>query len=270
MAVKLVALDIDGTVIPPHGYGATHEPTERLTRAVRACVDSGIHVLLASGRMFPGTSQIARHFGLTTPVICQQGCSVHLPDGTMTHEFLIDRGLAIEICGYAREIERAYEWFNPLRYVVSARSRATEQYGIVSGIEPEYRRDPENSGVRPTGVGIISTHADANGIHRELVARHGHELHVLDFPEVTVAVAQDANKGHALSLVCDDLGIGRDQVIAIGDSVNDAAMLAWAGRGIAMPHSDAYAMDAADEVLAPGEDMLAAFLENLVRSAPAG
>ncbi len=265
VAVKLVALDIDGTVIPPHGYGETHDPSARLTAAVRRCVDSGIHVVLASGRMFPGTSQIGRHFGLKTPVICQQGCSVHLPDGTMTHEFLIEQAVAREICQFAREIERAYEWFNPLRYVASARSRATEQYGVVSGIEPEYRFDPENSGVRPTGVGVISSTAEANAIHRELVARHGNELHVLDFPEVTVAVAQDANKGHALSLVCDDLGIDRTQVIAIGDSVNDAAMLAWAGRGIAMPHSDAYAMDAADEVLEPGEDMLAGFLEDLVR-----
>jgi HAD superfamily hydrolase (TIGR01484 family) len=262
--VKLIALDIDGTVIPPDRYGRTHDPSERLTAAVRKCVASGIHVVLASGRMFPGTAKISRHFGLTTPMICQQGCSVHLPGGTMTHEFPIDRAVALEICQFAREIERAYEWFNPLRYIASARSLATEQYGIVSGIEPEYLIDPENSGVKPTGVGIISSPSEANAIHREIVARHGHELHVLDFPEVTVAVAQEANKGHALSLLCADLGIDRTEVLAIGDSVNDASMLAWAGRGIGMAHSDAYAVDAADELLAEGPEALSAFLESIV------
>ena len=263
MVVKLIALDIDGTIIPPAHYGHDHEPTPRVTEAVRRCVEAGLQVVLASGRMFPGTAAVARHLGLPGPVVCQQGCSVHLLDGTMTHEFPIERRIALEICGYAREIGRAYEWFNPLRYLASARSSATEQYGVVSGIEPEYRTDPENCGLEPTGVGIISTQTEANAIHRELVSRHAHEVHVLDFPEVTVAVALDANKGHALSLVCEDLGVDRSEVIAIGDSVNDASMLAWAGRGIAMGHSDAYALDAADEVLEPGPDALAIFLEAL-------
>jgi HAD superfamily hydrolase (TIGR01484 family) len=267
MAVKLVALDIDGTVIPPAHYGHDHKPSERLTAAVRGCIDAGIHIILASGRMFPGTSQIARHFGLPGPVICQQGCSVHLLDGTMTHEFPIDRAIALEVIGYAKEIGRAYEWFNPLRYIASERSHATDQYGTVSGITPEYRSDPERAGVAPTGVGIISAPGEANAIHRELVRRHADQLHMLDFPEVTVAVSLDANKGHALSLLCADLGISRDEVVAIGDSVNDASMLVWAGRGLAMAHSDAYAMDASDDMLPEGEHALAEYLERLAAGA---
>jgi hydroxymethylpyrimidine pyrophosphatase-like HAD family hydrolase len=265
MAVKLLALDIDGTIIPPAHYGHDHIPTPRMTQAVRRVTESGILVVLASGRMFPGTAKIAHHFGLPGPVICQQGCSVHLLDGTMTHEFPIEYRLAVDIVEHAKHIGRDYEWFNPLRYIASAKTSATVEYGVVSGIEPEYRPDPENSGVVPTGVGIISTKDHANGIHRDLVARYGEALHVLDFPDVTVAVAPDANKGHSLSLLCADLGIARHDVVAIGDSVNDASMLAWAGLGLAMPHSDAYALDAADDVLDEDEDPLATYLERLVR-----
>lgn len=263
VAVKLVALDIDGTVIPPAGYGQVRLPGERLTAAVRECLDAGIQVVLASGRMFPGTAQIARHFGLTGPLICQQGCSVHLLDGRITHEFPVSEKTALDVIGFAREANYAYEWFNPLRYIASKQSITTDHYGVVSGIQPEYRPDPENSGIAPTGVGIISSSAEANRIHQELSRRHAHELHILDFPEVTVAVSLDANKGHALSLVCEDFGIARDEVIAVGDSVNDASMLAWAGRGIAMAHADSYALDASDEVL-PGEpDVLEQLLERL-------
>jgi hydroxymethylpyrimidine pyrophosphatase-like HAD family hydrolase len=53
-------------------------------------------------------------------------------------------------------------------------------------------------------------------------------------------------------------------VVAVGDSVNDASMLAWAGLGVGMPHSDAYAIDAADLILAAGEDVLERFLEGLL------
>jgi len=265
--VKLVALDIDGTIIPPVHDGHDHRPSERLKDAVAALRRSGVAVVLASGRMFPGTARIARELDLPGPVICQQGCSVHDIDGMMTHEFPIDRAAALEIIDYARELRRAYEWFNPLRYIVSEKSEAPEKYGLVSGIVPEYRPDPENAGVKPTGVGIISTAEEANGIHRALVSHHGDALHVLDFPTVTVAVSSDANKGHALSLICADLGIAREETMAVGDSVNDAPMLAWAGRGYAMAHSDKYALDAADEVLEdpPGGEALAEFLEWLAK-----
>ncbi|MCX7781953.1 MAG: HAD hydrolase family protein, partial [Negativicutes bacterium] len=42
------------------------------------------------------------------------------------------------------------------------------------------------------------------------------------------------NKGRALALLADKLGIAREQVMAVGDSVNDLDMLRYAGWGVAM------------------------------------
>jgi HAD superfamily hydrolase (TIGR01484 family) len=264
--VKLVGLDIDGTLIPPAHYGDGEQlPNARVTAAVQRLTAVGIVVVLASGRMFPGTARIARHLGLEQPVICQQGCSVHLLDGTALHQFPIPVDCALDIVGFARDLGHPYEWFNPVRYLVSRHCPSAEEYARVSGVGVEVVEQPEFSGVPATGVGIISTPEEANGIHQEVNRRHAESLHVLDFPEVTVAVAASANKGHALSLICDDLGIGRHEVLAIGDSVNDAPMLAWAGRGIALAHSDRYALDAAGELLPDGPDALAELLESLVR-----
>ena len=266
MGVKLVALDIDGTIIPPTHYGDGQQlPSTRIVNAVAALRTAGIEVVLASGRMFPGTARVARALGLEGPVICQQGCSVHALDGRTLHIFPIEREPALEIVAYARELGHPYEWFNPLRYIVSHPVESAEEYGRVSGIVPEYHDWPEHSGVEPTGVGVISSGVEAPAIHRHLAGRHGDLLHLLDFPTVTVAVAAQANKGHALSLICADLGVRREETIAIVDSVNDAAMLAWAGHGIAMAHSDRYALDAADEVLEDrGPDAVAVFLESIV------
>ena len=169
--MKLVALDIDGTLLAPDHYGDGEKlPSARIGAAVRRLDAAGIVVVLASGRMFPGTARIARHLGLKEPVICQQGCSVHRLDGTTLHEFPIPRGPALEIVGYAHELAHAYEWFNPVRYLVSQRCAAAEAYGRVSGIEPEFVAAPELSGVSATGVGIISSAAEANSIHRALAS----------------------------------------------------------------------------------------------------
>jgi len=262
MAVKLVALDIDGTLI---GSGHGSVPSDRAKSAIAALRSRGAVVVLASGRMFPGTAAVARDLAIETPMICQQGCAVHLADGRILHRFPIERSAAVHVIGYAKELNHPYEWFDPLRYVASRRNPASDEYGRVSGIQPEYRPDPENSGFEPTGVGIISTTKQASRIHEAVASCHGDSLHVLDFPSVTVAVAPEANKGHALSLICDDLGIDRRQTVAVGDSVNDAAMLAWAGRGFAMAHADRYALAAADEVLPDSCDALAELLERLAR-----
>ena len=264
--MKLVALDIDGTLVR---HGET-TPSPATGAAIAELQALGVAVVLASGRMFPGTVAIARHLRLETPLICQQGCAIHTHDGEMLHCFPIDRGAALDIVAYARRIDRPYEWFNPVRYVVSRSTPEALEYGRVSGITPEFRPDPELSGIDPTGVGIISSHEEASAVHRALAELHGDRLHLLDFPSVTVAVAPEANKGHALSLLCTDLDIDRSDVVAVGDSVNDAPMLAWAGQGFAMAQADRYALDACDEVLPDEPDALATLLEALVRAGRSG
>jgi Cof subfamily protein (haloacid dehalogenase superfamily) len=251
---RLVALDIDGTVVHPIGsvaWAVEHDafPSQRLLEAVRRLDDAGVAVVLASGRMFPGVQPVHAHLNLRSPLVCQQGSAVHTPSGRLMHEFPIDLDVAHGVVELAKQLGHPYEWFTPLRYFVTARNDASELYAELSGVMAEYMPAPERSGVLPTGVGIISNPRDARGIHAALAERFGAVAHVLDFPGVTVCVAGEATKGRALELLAADLRIDRADTIAIGDSVNDAPMLDWAGRGYAVSHADRYALDAADEVL---------------------
>lgn len=267
MDVGLVALDIDGTIVPAdHPEHAV--PPPRIRRAVAALVEREIFVVLASGRMFPGTADVARRLGLTTPVISQQGCATNMLDGTVVHRFTLDDGAARAIAGHARERGLAYEWITEHRYVVSEETVATNEYARLSGVPAEWHPMPEDCGEAATGVGVLSAPPVTEEVHRYIVSEFGESLHVLDFPDVTVAVAADANKGHALSLLCAEYGIDRGRVVAIGDSVNDAPMLAWAGHGYATAGADRYARDAADHVLDGGIDAVAALLEEIAGISP--
>lgn len=250
MTVRLVALDIDGTLLEP-GVPVDALPGEAMSRAVKALREQGIIVVLASGRMFPGTASVARHLGVDQPLICQQGASVHEGDGRLRHGLSIDETIALELLDYARENDWPLAWFDSTRYLVTRHSPAAQFFADVSNITMEIDDAPHLSGVRATGIDIISTPESAPEVHAALDRRYGKRLSLLDFPSVTAVHAPEASKGNALRVLAEELGIEQPEVLAIGDSVNDVSMLLWAGQGAAPEHCDRYARAAADEIL-PG------------------
>jgi hydroxymethylpyrimidine pyrophosphatase-like HAD family hydrolase len=54
--------------------------------------------------------------------------------------------------------------------------------------------------------------------------------------------------------VAAELGVHRDDVLAIGDGRNDLEMLRWAGRGVAMGQAPDVVKDAADAVTASWDE----------------
>ncbi len=248
--IRLVALDIDGTLIAP-GANVDELPDDAMTGAVTALEARGIAVVLASGRMGPGTAKVARHLSVTRPLICQQGASVHNEDGSLRYGYSIDETIALELLEYARAHDWPAAWFDSTRYLVTRPCEQAQFFADVSHIPMEIDEAPELSGVRATGIDIISTAERAPDIHNEIQARYGERLTLLDFPSVTAVHAPEASKGNALAQLAAELGIARSEVLAIGDSVNDVSMLEWAGQSCAPEHCDEHARDAAKEIL-PG------------------
>jgi Cof subfamily protein (haloacid dehalogenase superfamily) len=246
--IRLVALDIDGTLLTP-GVDAKALPDGPMTQAVQALHDAGVVVVLATGRMFPGTAHVARHLGITEPLICQQGASVHEFDGTLRHAYAVEEEIALQLVDFAKSHGWSLAWFSPDRYLVTAHSPEAQFFADVSQIEMEIHPAPHRSGVRATGIDIISTREHAGDVHVLMEARYAGRIALLDFPSVTTVHAPEASKGNALRNLAEELGIGQDEVLAIGDSVNDVSMLSWAGHSAAPAHCDRYARESAGEIL---------------------
>lgn len=264
MEIRLVALDIDGTLLDP---GVHHDacPGESITNAVTELIGAGVVVVLASGRMFPGTAMIARHLGIEQPLICQQGASVHNTDGSLRHGYSIEHELALELKDYANANDWPLAWFDSERYLVTRHCEQAQFFADVSRIDMEIHEEPHNSGVRATGIDIISNADEASNVHAEIERRYGDRLCLLDFPSVTAVHSIDASKGNALNLLAAELGIAQHEVLAIGDSVNDVSMLEWAGCSAAPEHCDHYARAAAREILpGPGVSGVAALLRSIL------
>ena len=134
--IRLVALDIDGTLLDP-GVHVDDLPGSDITEAVRQLAARGIKAVLASGRMFPGTASVGRHLGLDGPLICQQGASVHNPDGSLHHGYTIDPTIALELLEYARQHDWPAAWFDSNRYLVTHACEQAQFFADVSQIEME-------------------------------------------------------------------------------------------------------------------------------------
>ncbi len=246
--IRLVALDIDGTLLAP-GVDPQALPDEEMTQAVRDLIDAGVVVVLASGRMYPGTAHVGRHLGVGAPFICQQGASVHNEDGSIHYAYSIDADIAAELVSYAQTNNWSLAWFDAHRYLVTSHSDQADYFAAVSQVDVEVNPSPLTSGVRATGVEIISNRTKAADVHRELEARYGSRVTLLDFTSVTAVHAPPASKGNALAKLAGELNIRQADVLAIGDSVNDISMLSWAGASAAPMHADAPTKAAAKEVL---------------------
>lgn len=249
--IKLVALDIDGTLLAP---GVSHDalPDNQIVEGVAAAREAGITVVLSTGRMYPGTAPIADHLGISEPFICQQGASIHEPDGSLRHGYAIDPDIANEVCHYALEHDYSVSWFDHERYLVTRRSQASDFFAAVSGVEVELHDNPHESGIRATGIDVVSSEEVSSDVHRFFEAKYGSRVALLDFTTVTAVHHPSASKGNALARMASELGIDQSEVLAIGDGINDVSMLAWAGHSATPAHGDSFAKDSAKEILEGG------------------
>ncbi len=107
---------------------------------------------------------------------------------------------------------------------------------------------------------------DFDELHKLIgeIARNEAEVTVSSRLFVEISAA-GVNKASALRVICDDLEIVAEEVVAIGDIPNDLPMLNWAGRGIAMANAHPTVLAKARETTASNlEDGVALVLNSLL------
>jgi hydroxymethylpyrimidine pyrophosphatase-like HAD family hydrolase len=76
------------------------------------------------------------------------------------------------------------------------------------------------------------------------------------------------SKASGLAMLCSQLGVAPDEVVAVGDGWNDIPMLSWAGVGVAMSGAAEAVLEAADRVVPSAlEDGVAVLLDELLERA---
>ena len=250
-SIRLVALDIDGTLLGPEGH-----VSPRTAAAIREILDRGVLAVLCTGRIFSeGVQELAGELGLSLPAIVRNGTALQdletgavldrhpIPPDTLRKglDIMLPLGLSPVIEeGPAKEdrlftlpaaachpavfhFARVWKRLGHLRHVGTAR----DLYDV---------NDPNWLGA----CGAREATKEAADALQRLpgiaVRWYGDWLAEGD-PHCTDISPAGCSKASALARFAAQHGIALSETFAIGDFFNDVEMLQEVGWGVAMGHA---------------------------------
>lgn len=239
MPRRLLALDLDGTLLRADGG---LDPRD--AAAVRHALGLGVAVTLATGRLATGALPTSRALGIEWPLVCADG--VLLACGR-TGCVLEQRPLAASAVESSLRavVEHGLAPFVFLAGAIHGESSCGELRALVrtwtEDIVLHERLIPAGSwpGEPVATVFGVGSRERAESAARLVERSCGRDAEVAAFGLRHDAWAvrvrpPGCDKALMLARLAERLGVEREHVCAIGDWLNDVAMLSWAGRGFAM------------------------------------
>jgi len=264
--IKLVVLDIDGTIV---GKNKAISPPVR--SAITAVQSLGVQVALATGRMYRAALPYHHAVNSRLPLIAYQGALLKDPaDGRVLMHLPVPIERTREVIPLLDgEGLVVHVYINDALYV-RAFTEASRRYGERTGVEPQVVGDLNRVlTAEPTKIlGLSDSEAETDRVLAALGERYRpDELYLTKSDPTFVEVTNPlVNKGRAVRFLAEDcLGLVADEVLCVGDQFNDLEMITYAGTGVAMGNAPDAVRSAANWV-APTveEDGVAAALEKFV------
>lgn len=251
--IRLIAIDIDGTLLNSHGQ----VPDSHL-QAIVGAAQRGIEIALVTGRSFHFARPVARLLPVSLTLVVSNGALVKDTEGVTLLQQLLPRDVARRVLADTRAYEESValmfdrapghderqvifermDWTHPNRrgyYEVNRAFIAEATAPLAEMLTEDPVQVMFNGSVAPMrslAVALRSlSFADQFSIS---VTEYEHR----DFALVDVNAA-GCSKGSTLARWAASRGVTRDEVMAVGDNLNDLEMLEFAGTPVVMGNASA-------------------------------
>lgn len=272
MTIRLAALDVDGTLLAPD-----NSITPATKEAIREAKAAGIEIVVCTGRAFVEVRDILRQLPEVRYLSC--GTGAYALD-VWTMETLYECSMPEEL---GRQAYRAVAQADCMVHFYTGLSVRHSRWCMdhfTDYMEEKMRTLMEQSHIIVDDLDafVERYHGPVEKLYVTFPNRAEYEKAYEAVRKLPVfltdggwavdleVMSRDTDKGVALRTLAEKLGIAREQVLAMGDSGNDCAMLRYAGVGAAMGNAGEQAKKAAD-VIAPSnrEDGVAWMLRRAAR-----
>jgi Cof subfamily protein (haloacid dehalogenase superfamily) len=229
--VRLIALDLDGTLLYPD-----HSISERTQNAIDEARQRGVRVTVATGRMYASSIPFVRQIKVDMPFVTSQGAMVRTVDGGVVSHQPIAPRIAWDVVDYAlTHGHHVNVYINDMVYVQKD-GKTIQEYAEYFTVPYEICDLRELlKTAAPTKILFLENEETMPALQAALNRRFENRLHmVLSHPAFLEVNHPDTNKWNAIRDIGRLYGIEGDEIMAIGDSLNDLEMVRDAGWGVAM------------------------------------
>ena len=264
MPIKLIITDIDGTLA-----ARGQEVSPRTSEALRRAVDRGVMVTIATGRTRKSAQKFLDCTSPDAPVIFANGALVETAE---TGRLLYKRFLKEETVRAVWKRGQLYgsvpvAWTDGALYIEAA-GRDLRQYQKLTMTLAQFVTDPEIF-ARDDVIKMLWTDNDPARIASALEMLSADPIADANWftsdPHFIEFVHREVDKGTGLRWLAESYGFVPEEIMAVGDEMNDIPMLEFAGLAVAMDNALAPVKQAADTVTAScEEDGLAQAVERFV------
>lgn len=246
--IRLVAIDMDGTLLPTFAQ----QVSARNAQALRALQLAGITVAIATGRRTAYTAPLLEGLGLRadTPLITSNGAVIRTLGGEAIDRCHLEARVARGLCGLLRPfgamvftfdrpgrgelvLEDLDQAHGRIAMWVEANRQAIEvvkplENALVDGEDPIQGMVTGSLGQMRKAEAALKASEWSGLCESSRTEYGGRDLSILDL------MPQGVSKGWALERLAARLGVDRKETMAIGDNWNDVNMLEWAAQGVVM------------------------------------
>lgn len=287
---KLIAIDLDGTLLNSYG-----QISEKNKLALNNAKEKGIQIVLASGRTTDSVKSIANEIGVQNYIICGNGSLIYdLQKEEIIYDKFIEKKKALQIIDICEKNSIYYNIYtenmviaktlnnNVLFYYQENANKPDNKKTKINIVQDiyEYVKNLENQNI----LKITISDNDViifNSIIRKL--KEVKDIDVLDVEHMsrkiiktgteeskleyyyTEITKKNVDKWYAIEFLMENLNVNSNEVLTIGDNVNDKLMIENAGCGVAMGNSAPYVKEVSNLVVANNnEDGVAEAIEKII------
>ena len=228
--IKLIALDMDGTLL-----NAQQEVSMKTKEVLQQAMKEGVLVVLATGRHISTCEPYAKELHLNSFLVTTNGAEIHDNQSTLVEQHKIE----------SESIE--YLWKIAQHQNVHAWMIASEK--LFRGNRPDRFQD-----YTWLKMGFSNIEEEQKAEIIEQINQFGSFEITNSHPRNLEINQLGVHKAKALQSLCDKEGIQMNQVLSMGDSLNDYQMIKQAGIGVAMKNAQDTILNVADAVTESNEN----------------
>ena len=270
---KLVAIDLDGTMLDSFG-----QVTENTKKVIQKTIEKEIDVIIASGRPIDSIKTIAKEIGSNKYFIAGNGALIYdIQNDEVLYEKYMKKEKVLEIIKICEENSIAYNVYtdktilatslkyNVLYYHKENLKKQEDKRTHINIVENMYEYIQKMQEEKFLKITICD---DSKTVFKSIIRKLEkiNDIEILDVSHMSRKVieqgtesipieyyyteisSKDVDKWFAIEFLMDKLHIKKEEVITIGDNINDKKMIENVGMGIAMKGSTPEMIKVAKEI----------------------